>query len=72
MEPIEASGTIRLVPTWEAAATIFTQNLLFGSDESVKQTSMNELIRMGSMIDQYNNTGKIVEEKQDEVWDCQP
>ena len=61
MEPIEASGTVRLVPTWEAAARIFTQNLLSGSDESVKHTSMNELIKMGTMIDQYNNTGRIVD-----------
>lgn len=62
MEPIEASGTVRLVPTWEAAARIFTQNLLSGSDESVKHTSMNELIKMGTMIDQYNNTGRIVDD----------
>jgi len=61
MEQIKASGTVRLVPTWEAAARIFTQNLLSGSDESVKHTSMNELIKMGTMIDQYNNTGRIVD-----------
>ena len=52
---------VRLVPTWEAAARIFTQNLLYGSDESVKHTSMNEIIKMGTMIDQYNNTGRIVD-----------
>ena len=63
---------VRLVPTWKAAATIFTQNLLYCSDVSIKQTSVNELIKMGAMIDQYNNTDTMTEENQDEVWDCQP
>jgi len=72
---------VRLVPSWEAAATIFCNNLLYGSDKSIKQTSMNELIKMGSYIDQYNNKGTIEDyvsfgkkeiESTSEGWDCQP
>ena len=61
MEPIQVRESIRLVPTWEAAARIFSQNLLYGVDESVKTTSAEELIKMGKQLDRY-----IAEQKETE------
>ena len=53
MEPIDSIGSVKLVPTWEAAARIFTQNLLYGKDISVQDKSADELIKMGQLLDKF-------------------
>ena len=40
-----------VVPTWEAAARIYVENLLHGTDPKVKQNSADELVRMGKVLD---------------------
>ena len=42
---------VRLVPTWEAAARIFTQNLMYGVESDTKYTSAEELIKLGRQLD---------------------
>ena len=71
-------SNVQIVPTWEAAATIFTQNLLYGIDESLKEISRKELIKIGkhldSVIQKHGNhyLGDTVKKDDDDIWDCQP
>ena len=58
---IEPSKFIRLVPTWEAAARIFTSNLMYGEDIEIQYKSADELIKMGQHLDKY-----IAEQKETE------
>ena len=44
---------IKLVPTWEAAARIFTNNLMYGNDLEVQYKSAEELVKMGQHLDKY-------------------
>ena len=53
MEPIKAIGTVKLVPSWNAIAMIYTNNLLHGTDYSVQWNSQQQLIELGSYIDEY-------------------
>jgi len=48
---ISTKKYIRLVPSWEAAARIFSQNLLYGVDINTKMNSAEELIKMGKQLD---------------------
>ena len=52
---------IKLVPTWEAAARIFTNNLMYGNDVEVQYKSADELVKMGQHLDKY-----IAEQKERE------
>lgn len=52
---------IKLVPTWEAAARIFTNNLMYGNDVEVQYKSAEELVKMGQHLDKY-----IAEQKETE------
>lgn len=68
-------SSVQLIPTWEAAATIFTQNLLYGIDESLKEISRKELIKMGKHLDSFIQKrilGETVKKDDDDIWDCQP
>ena len=44
---------VQLVPTWEAAARIFTNNLMYGKDVEVQYKSAEELVKMGQHLDKY-------------------
>ena len=67
---------IRLVPTWEAAARIFTQNLMYGVENDTKYTSAEELIKMGRQLDilqsSEEDTEMVTINVIDDEWDCQP
>ena len=52
---------IKLVPTWEAAARIFTNNLMYGNDVEIQYKSAEELVKMGQHLDKY-----IAEQKETE------
>ena len=71
-------SSVQLIPTWEAAATIFTQNLLYGTDEVVKEQSRKELIKMASQLDSFSRKramqylGETIPNAINDEWDCQP
>ena len=52
---------IKLVPTWEAAARIFTNNLMYGNDVEVQYKSAEELVKMGQHLDKYIAEQKATE-----------
>ena len=54
--------TVRLVPTWEAAARIFANNLMHGKDVEVQYQSADELIKMGRQLDKLQDAGTLGKE----------
>tara|TARA_R110002020_G_scaffold115318_2_gene265172 strand:+ start:116 stop:304 length:189 start_codon:yes stop_codon:yes gene_type:complete len=54
--------TVRLVPTWEAAARIFANNLMHGTDVEVQYQSADELIKMGRQLDKLQDAGTLGKE----------
>ena len=53
MDIVRGVETVQLVPTWEAAARIFTNNLMYGKDVEVQYKSAEELVKMGQYLDKY-------------------
>ena len=53
---------VRLVPTWEAAARIFANNLMHGTDVEVQYQSADELIKMGRQLDKLQDAGTLGKE----------
>ena len=55
--------TIRLTPTWEAAATMLCQVLEHGESVKVREEAKAELRRMGRLLDETLADTRCPEEK---------
>ena len=53
MDVVRGVETVQLVPTWEAASRILTNNLMYGQDVEVQYKSAEELVKMGQYLDKY-------------------
>lgn len=63
--------TIKLTPTWKAAARICIECLKFGTDANAQKSAEDELMRMADALDEINAGEFSVNNPEHDTWHVQ-